>query len=116
MTSEQHSSEFIEEMKGKLIEEKDQLEKELGQIAHKQNGEYSTDFPSYERDEEENANESADFIALQSTTQAMKDRLEEVNKALGRIESGNYGVSAEGEVIPENRLRANPAATTIVHH
>ncbi len=110
----EHSLEFIKEMEQQLLEEKTQLDQELSQIAHPQDGNYQANFPSYERNEEENANESADFIAMQSTTESVHDRLEEVNKALGRIQAGIYGMTAEGAVIPENRLRANPAATTIV--
>lgn len=93
-----------------------QIETKLSQVAHSTNGDYVANFPDYGRDEEENANESADFEAVQATTEALESRLEEVKAALDRINQGNYGVTRGGEVIPEERLRANPAATTIVKH
>jgi RNA polymerase-binding transcription factor DksA len=44
-------------------------------------------------------------------------RIEQVDRALERLESGTYGLCAEdGEPIPEARLRVVPWATTCVQH
>lgn len=110
----QHTPEFIEEMKTALLTEKNELEKELKELAHKESGEYETNYPDYERDEEANAMEMADFEGLNATTKLAQARLEEVGQALTSIEAGQYGVTQEGELIPEDRLRANPAAKTLV--
>lgn len=47
----------------------------------------------------------------------LESSLKEVNDALERIDKGNYGVCEKtGEMIKEERLKANPAAKTCVDH
>ncbi|MEX1997656.1 MAG: hypothetical protein WEA04_03195 [Candidatus Andersenbacteria bacterium] len=110
-----HNAAFIEEMQAKLTTERDLLKQELGQVAHKQHGDYQADFPNYGRNVEDNATEMADFQALAATTEATEQRLHEVEAALEHIAAGTYGLTANGQAIPEERLRANPAATTIIN-
>ena len=114
MTNSPHTTEFIEEIQQKLKEEKQLLEKDLQRIAHKDHGDYQANYPEYGRNNDENASEMSDYASLNATTEAIEARLEEVIAAIQRIENGTYGVTEAGEVIPEDRLRANPAATTIV--
>lgn len=114
MTTSPHSAEFIAEMTDRLRQEKEQLQARLAEHAHKTDGMYEGNFPDYERDEEANAMESADYVAVSATTEVEEKRLKEVTTALKRIEDGIYGVTLGGETIPEGRLRANPAATTTV--
>lgn len=109
-----HSPEFIAEMKHKLEGEHQMLTQELKTVAHEQAGDFSATFPDYGRNDEDNATEMADFVATSATTEAAESRLKEVIEALARIEQGTYGATSEGETIPEERLRANPAATTII--
>lgn len=109
-----HSSEFIEEMKSILLSEKKEIEAELNVIAKNKKGDYKADFPEYGRHAEENATEIADYQALNATTEALERRLEAVEVALTKIADGNYGVTDSGELIPEDRLRANPSATNLV--
>ena len=113
MNTQAHSQAFIEEMRGRLLEEREQLTKGLGALAHKENGDFQANFPDYGRNEEENVTEVADFAALNATTEAAEARLKEVDQALASIENGSYGVTPEGELIPEDRLRANPAAASL---
>lgn len=113
MNTQSHSPEFIEEMKQRLLVEKAQLSKGLGALAHKENGDFQANFPDYGRNEEENVTEVADFAALNATTEAAEARLKEVDQALESIDNESYGVTKEGELIPQDRLRANPAATTL---
>src|SRR5436190_22055407 len=92
-----HSQEFVETMKKALLSEKQQLEKELGIIAHPQeSGAYAANYPDYERDEEANAMEMADFDATNATTKATQARLNDVRQALDSIEAGKYGLTKEG--------------------
>ncbi len=100
-----HTQEFIEEMKQALLDEKKTLSGEA---------EESANFPDYGRSEEENATEVADYQALAATNTAATERLAEIDAALERIEKQTYGVTEDGDIIPEGRLRANPAATTII--
>lgn len=109
-----HSPEFVNEMKTALDREAQEVRDKLTRLAHKDEGDYQADFPDYGRNEEENASEVADYQATFATTEAIEARLEELEAALKRIEEGTYGLTAEGEEIPEDRLRANPAATTLV--
>ena len=109
-----HSAEFITQMKTRLAEERDQLRSRLGGHAHLEHGDYVGTAPQYERHEEENAMESADQVAIEGITEAEEARLKEVEAALARIEGGTYGMTRDGEMIPESRLLANPAATTVV--
>lgn len=109
-----HSEEFIAEMRQRLTAERDQLRSRLGSHAHSDHGDFVATAPEYARHEEENAMEAAEQVALEGITEAEEARLKEIEAALGRIESGTYGLTAAGELIPEARLRANPAATTLV--
>jgi RNA polymerase-binding transcription factor DksA len=99
-----HTQAFIEEMKAKLIKEKAAL---TGEISDEET-------PDYGRSEEDNATELADYEAITAATSTAKLRLEEVSEALQRVEAGTYGITEDGAMIPEERLRANPAATTVI--
>lgn len=109
-----HSPKFIEEMRQRLEKERQQLLARLGGHAHLEHGDYVATAPEYERHDEENAMESADQVTIEGITEAEEARLKEVQAALGRLEAGTYGLTATGELIPEGRLLANPAATTVV--
>jgi RNA polymerase-binding transcription factor DksA len=111
MVRHEHSKEFMAEMKQKLLAEKGQLERKLGLIAHKHEGDYQATVPDYGRNEEENVSEVADYVALSATTEATEARLKEVRAALERITQGTYGLTDDGQLITQERLRANPAAT-----
>lgn len=111
-----HSPKFIQEMKDKLLLEKKELEAMLGREANTQQGDFVAKFEEYGRNAEENVTEVADYVAKQAAVDAGETRLHEVTKALGHIAEGTYGVTDKGELIPEDRLRANPAAATLVKH
>ena len=113
-TASSHSQEFISEMKEKLLHEQKELQQRLAGHARREHGDFQANHPDYGRSEEENADEVADYIATTATTEAEEERLKNIQAALTRIEAGSYGVTDDGQLIPEKRLRANPAATTIV--
>jgi RNA polymerase-binding transcription factor DksA len=110
----QHKKEFLAEMSDKLLTEKKDLTKKLNSIAHKEGQDYQPRYPEYGRNDEDNATEIADFQATASTEVALEERLKEINSALERLKAGTYGLTEDGELIPEDRLRANPAATTVI--
>lgn len=114
--TEAHTPQFIGEMKQLLEREKQLLEQELAQLSHKHHGDNQADYPDYGRHPEENATEMADFEALAATTEAAEARLDTVKAALQHITDGTYGRTADGQLIPEERLRANPAASTLIDH
>lgn len=114
MTNTHHSEAFIKEMKEKLLLEQSALQQRLSGHARKEGGDFQATYPEYGRSDEDNADEVAEFIATTATTEAEEKRLEEVTVALERIIAGTYGITATGELISEPRLRANPAATTVI--
>ncbi|MEX0649717.1 MAG: hypothetical protein WD200_01840 [Candidatus Andersenbacteria bacterium] len=109
-----HSREFIEEMKKALLRERQDISSELKGLAHKEKGDFQANFPDYGRNDEESVSEFSDYEAANATTEAIEARLKDIEAAIERIERGTYGTTDEGEIIPEARLRANPAATTLV--
>ncbi len=95
------SESFVEEMKQKLLEQKQKLMEDLkGLSAHTEMGD--TD--------EDNAGEIAADEASQDVIALMKADLEKINKALFKIHNGSYGADDEGNEISEARLRAMPWA------
>jgi len=92
-------------MKVLLEAERAELGKEIGATG---------DYPEYGRNEEDNVTEMADYQASKATENTLEERLSNVTAALERIDQGSYGVTADGETIPEVRLRANPAADSVV--
>lgn len=101
-------------MKTRLEDEKKQILGEFKEETHVSDGDVEADFPEYGRSEEDNAAEVENYQSMTAVTEAAKQRLAEIEGALERIAAGTYGVTEDGQEIPENRLRANPAATTLV--
>lgn len=112
-------TEFIEEMKAKLLDEKQQFESSLGRFAKKTEvpGDYEATFEDIGPDADENASEVemyADNIALEDN---LEGQLAEVDAALARMEVGTYGACRVcGKDIEEGRLRAFPAADDCMEH
>ncbi|PIQ92306.1 MAG: RNA polymerase-binding protein DksA [Parcubacteria group bacterium CG11_big_fil_rev_8_21_14_0_20_39_22] len=106
-----------------LEEERDKLKTELASI-----GRINPDNPGdWEAAPDErnvtpaDENEVADTIESYEENTAILKQLEirfnEVEKALKRIEEDQYGIcEVGGEEIEEERLKANPAATSCISH
>ena len=110
-----HSEAFIAQMKEQLEKEQAELSGELGEISESSKaGESHPKHIEYGRDEESNAMEVGDQETNEAVMNATSARLGEIELALQRIEAGTYGMDENGEMIPEARLRANPAASTNV--
>jgi DnaK suppressor protein len=112
---QKHTPEFVEEMKSLLEKEGERLKSDLEAIANRSGDDYKAKFPDYGRNDEDNATEMGDYAATVSTESTLEERLHNIEDALERIEQGKYGVTVEGDLIPQDRLQANPAATTIVN-
>ncbi len=105
-----------------LTEEKTRLETELTSIGRR-NPSNPTDWEAVpsETGKEADPNDAADLIeGFEENTAILKDleiRYNNVLAALVRIEEGTYGTcSVCGEKIEEERLSADPAATTCKAH
>ena len=112
----------IEQNKARLEEEKATLEGELLTIGRR-NPENPNDWEALpqETGQESDPNDAADLIShYEDNTAILKDleiRYNEVAAALARIEDGTYGTCVvSGEAIEEDRLEADPAATTCKAH
>jgi len=106
-----------EELKQKLSEEKQRLEKTLSQTEanKKTDREYETKFPEVDRDEEANADEMDMYESNLAADEAMKTELEKIEKALAAMTAGTYGFCAKCQKeIPLERLRAYPQADTCI--
>ena len=106
----------------RLIEEKTKLEAELQTIGRR-NPENPNDWEALpqETGQESDPNDAADLIShYEDNTAILKDleiRYNEVLAALTRIENGTYGTcEVSGDPIEEDRLEADPAASTCKAH
>lgn len=100
-----HSQEFIDEMKTRLLAEKETLQNDLA--AYNDHTEVGTEM-------DENATE----IQIDEVSQNLRERMQadliKVEAALQKIETGSYGTTADGQEIPEDRLRAIPWADSVI--
>lgn len=113
----------ISYFKGKLEEEVALLESELKSV-----GRVNPDNPAdwqatpakldtLNADENEVADTIEEFEGNTAVLKQLEIRYNEVKEALERINNGNFGVcKIGGELIEEDRLEANPAATTCKKH
>lgn len=104
----------LDELKEKLLQEKAELEKDLGRIAKpvdKKEGDYETSFENIGSDKDDNATEVDQYTQNLSVETSLEKRLQEVIDALGRMEKGTYGKCENCNAdIPVERLKANPSA------
>jgi RNA polymerase-binding transcription factor DksA len=92
---------FIEEMKNKLIAQKEKLSEDLkGLSAHTEMGD----------DMEANSDEVGPDEVSQDVIATMKADVEKIEAALQKIKNGTYGIDGDGKEISEDRLRALPWA------
>jgi DnaK suppressor protein len=108
--------------RARLDEEKANLEHELQSIGRR-NPTNPNDWEPVpqETGQESDPNDRADLIeGFEENTAILKDleiRYNQVLAALARIEAGTYGVcEVSGEAIEEDRLDADPTATTCKKH
>ncbi len=110
---------FLEEITVQLKDEKEKLEKELSQFAHRNpktaEATYNTDFPTIGDEEGENASEVAQFSDNLSLEDALDKALRDVESAMKRLEEGNYGICNYcKQEIDERRLRARPTSSSCI--
>ncbi|MEK7161715.1 MAG: hypothetical protein AAB729_03435 [Patescibacteria group bacterium] len=95
------SQEFVQEMKARLIVQKEKLEADLsGLQSHEELGE----------DMDSNAQEVESDDVSREVIAKINTDLEKISKALEKIEAGSYGTDGEGKEISQDRLNALPWA------
>jgi RNA polymerase-binding protein DksA len=98
------NQEFIQKMKERLLNEKQEVEKKLTEL---NNPEAPMDNP----DEDDLANDAAEDIIEESSRAAFHEILEKIDAALARIEQGTYGICLKtGKEIPREHLEEEPWA------
>lgn len=116
MTVAALTKEFVEKMKGILLSDKERLAKELSKFESapgKADGEAL--FPDYGNSEEDNALEVADYETNLSIESDLQKSFRDVESALKRIESGEYGTCKYcKKQIEEKRLIARPTSSACV--
>lgn len=110
--------EFLKQIKSSLLEEKAKLEKQLSKFA-KPNPDNPNDFeaiyPEIGSEEEENAQEIAEYNKDISMERTLEQELQDVNNALERVEQGEYGVCKYcKQPIEEKRLLARPTSSSCI--
>lgn len=111
-----HFGELLKTEKSKLLEEL----RKVGRI----NPDNTTDWEPVagnlnadQAEAEERAGEITDFEDRSAIEYELEKRLNDVDKALVRIDEGKFGVCETcGVEIDENRLSVNPSATTCREH
>jgi len=113
----------LERFEAKLIAEKKNLEEELGGIGQRNPntpGGWEATTGGMEvdaADENEVADKMEELEDNSGIISKLDDQLKEVNMALERIKSGNYGYCEVcGKPIEIERLEANPAAKISIKH
>lgn len=109
----------LAKMKTSLLEDKQKLEEDLGLFSTKDSqisGNYRSQFPKYGNDEDENANEVAEYSDRLGLEHTLEKQLRDVIKALENIENGTYGICKHcGQPIEEARLEARPTSTSCIN-
>jgi DnaK suppressor protein len=109
---------FIKEMQELLETEKKRLDDELKGFSSENPdnaNNYSTDFPNMGDKEDENAEEVATYSTNLTLERTLEASLRDVEKALGRIKGGTYGICKYCQKeIDEKRLRARPSSSSCV--
>lgn len=101
----------LQELKEKLLAEKERLEQDLGKIAVKERDEYTPAVEDMGRSMEDAAEEYEEYTTKAGITETLDKNLKEVEAALVRMEDGTYGKCVECDKdIPLDRLRAYPSA------
>lgn len=105
---------FLEERKQELVNRKIELLKELDEDTVKvSDNDYSAKFVDLGEKEDENAAEVALFEKNLSLEKTLEISLYNVNRAIERIEAGDYGVCEKcSQNIDPERLKAFPSATS----
>lgn len=109
--------------KKQLLDEKAKIESDLATVAVRNPdapADWNVAYPDMNvatSAEDEVADQEEEYENRVSIEANLEMRLRDINAALERIEHNTFGTCAVGgEAIDENRLRANPAASTCVNH
>ncbi len=108
----------LTEIKEQLTRQRDQLLKDVASLSR--NDSHETDnrsavFPEYGNKADENAQEITDYSTSVVTQKVLEKSLEDIDKTLKRIDSGDYGICkyCHNPISPK-RLLARPTANSCI--
>jgi RNA polymerase-binding transcription factor DksA len=112
----------LEELRARLEHEKEELEEELashGRVLD-DTGDWvgaSTGFEWQEADPNDVADQIEELATNVPLVEELEERHRDIVDALEKMDEGVYGIcEVSSEPIPLERLKANPAARTLVEH
>ncbi len=107
---------FLLQMEKQLKEQQAKLEHELATLTDNEINGHGSTYPQYGDKEDENAAEVATFSDNLSLQLSLKQNLKDIQKALGRIKKGTYGICNYcQQEIDERRLRARPESGSCIN-
>ena len=110
----------LRELQARLISEQQELKKVLDKLGEMDDDDWVLKIredDGFHADMNEEASDIGDAARDLGVMSALEVRMQNVSDALDRIDSGEYGACEVcGEEIEEDRLDANPAATTCIAH
>ncbi len=108
----------LEQIKKQLLEQRKSVSADLSTMSRPdshENDDRSAKFPEYGDKPDENAQEISDYSTNIVTEKVLEKILEDIDKALERIEKGTYGICKYcRQPIAEKRLLARPTAGACV--
>lgn len=110
------TNEILNKIKEDLLQQKDQLTKELNDIGQDVKSYRGPDVPDYGDESDENAQEVEQYTTNLEADKVLEKTLSDVNKALESIEKGTYGICKYcGNEIEEKRLLIRPFSSSCVN-
>jgi len=104
----------LNQIKEDLLVQKNKIISDLNRMSKPDSHEAdnrSAQFPEYGDKPDENAQEISDFTTTVAAQKILEKSLDDINKALDRIEKGTYGICKYcSKPINEKRLMARPTA------
>jgi RNA polymerase-binding transcription factor DksA len=105
---------LLKELKEKLAQQKESLEKELSSFAKedvKPKGDWDTRYPKFDGGVEGEADEFQEYEKLLSIEHSLELRLRDINSALEKMKKNKYGKCEKcGKSVSPERLEACPEA------
>lgn len=110
---EELDAETIANIKSDLLKRKEEIEKEILEIANP--GNHKVKFPEYGDKADENAQEIENYTTNLATDKVLESTLRDINSSLDRIEKGTYGICKYcNEQIGKKRMLARPVASACI--
>lgn len=112
------SQSFLDKIKSLLEDEEKKIKEDLDQFAKPNphvKDDYSTVYPEYGDDMEDNAHEVTEYISNKPLELSLEKTLRDVHTSEERLKKGTYGVCKYcHQAIDEKRLLARPTSSSCV--